>query len=210
MTETATGTQPPNSIRTAAVIGAGGHGKVVVSTLRAAGIEVTGVYDDDRNLRGQTVLGVAVRGATAELTGAGTAAVLGIGDNRVRAHLSKLDLMWLTAVHPAAWLDRSVTLGEGTVVFAGAVVQPETTVGRHAIVNTGAVIDHDCQVGDFAHIAPGAGLAGGVRVGTGALLGIGCVVPPGVTVGDWAIVGAGAVVVEDVDAGATVKGVPAR
>ena len=47
-------------------------------------------------------------------------------------------------------------------------------------------------------------------VEAGALVGIGAVVLPGKTIGAWATVGAGAVVIDDVPAGATVVGVPAR
>ena len=193
-----------------AVIGAGGHGKVVVSTLRAAGFAVDGVYDHDRRRWDESLLGVAVRGAPEEIAGSAHPAVLGVGDNRARERLSALELAWLEVVHPAAWVHESVDLGEGTVVFAGGLVQPDTTFGRHCIVNTGAAIDHDCLIGDFAHVAPGARLAGGVTIGTGALLGTGCSVIPGVTIGDWAVIGAGEAVVSDVASGATVKGVPAR
>jgi len=33
---------------------------------------------------------------------------------------------------------------------------------------------------------------------------------PGIEIGDWAIVGVGAVVTKDVEAGKTIKGVPAK
>lgn len=198
-----------------AVIGAGGHGKVVVATLQAAGHKPVAVCDRDRARWGETLLGVEVVGSVEELERLGIErAVLAVGDNRQRAELarrlSESGLAWQTAVHPAAVVHGSVRLGNGSVIFAGAVLQPDASVGRHAIVNTGASIDHDCALADFVHVAPGARLAGGVIVGEGALLGIGCSVLPGVTIGDWAVVGSGAAVIGDVAAGATVKGVPAR
>lgn len=199
-----------SATRAVVVIGAGGHGKVVVSTLRAAGFTVAGVYDHDRGLWNTSLLEAPILGAPEELSGSDRPVVLGLGDNRTRERLAELGLEWHSVVHPIGWMHDSVEVGEGTVVFAGAIVQPETRIGRHCIVNTGATIDHDCTLGDFSHVAPGAQLAGGVTVGTGALLGIGCSVIPGVSVGDWAVVGAGAAVVSDVAPGATVKGVPAR
>lgn len=194
-----------------AVIGAGGHGKVVLSTLLAAGHAVAGFFDDDRGRHGSEILGVEVLGAPSDMIGLGIhRAILGIGSNRVRRQLDGLDLEWPSLAHPAACVDRSAGLDPGSVVFAGAVVQPDCRLGRHCIVNTAALVDHDCRVGDYAHIAPGARIAGGVSIGAGSLLGIGCAVLPGVTIGDWAIIGAGAVVVGDVPDGATVKGVPAH
>lgn len=47
-------------------------------------------------------------------------------------------------------------------------------------------------------------------VGYGASIGAGAVIRCGVTIGEWAMVGCGAVVLEDVPAGATVVGNPAR
>ena len=132
-----------------------------------------------------------------------------MGDNRARrAIAARVDLRWVTAVHPGALVDPSATIGPGTVVFAGAVVQADAVVGEHAIVNTGAVVEHDCVVGDFAHVAPGVVLAGGVRVGEGTLLGVGTSVIPGVRVGSWSTVGAGSVVVRDLPDDVVAFGVP--
>lgn len=206
----------------AAVLGAGGHAKVVIATLQAAGWEVASAWDDAEERHGSRILGVPVRGAIAEAAGVTEAAeagvngyVIGIGDNRDRRRIAGgsaegLDLPWISAVHPRATVHPSVALGEGTVVFAGAVIQPDTVVGRHAVVNTGASIDHDCRLGDFVHVAPGCRLGGGVSVGGGALVGIGSVVLPGATVGAWATVGAGAVVIRSVADGETTVGAPAR
>ena len=44
----------------------------------------------------------------------------------------------------------------------------------------------------------------------GASIGAGAVIRCGITIGEWAMVGCGAVVVNDVPAGATVVGNPAR
>jgi sugar O-acyltransferase (sialic acid O-acetyltransferase NeuD family) len=197
---------------TVAVLGAGGHAKVVIATLRAAGWEVASAWDDAQERRGSEVLGVPVRGPVAR---AGEAEadgyVIAVGDNRERRRIAEaLNLPWVAAVHPAAVVHPSVAVGPGTVVFAGAVIQPDTAIGRHAIVNTAASVDHDCRLGDFIHVAPGAHLAGAVTVGEGALVGIGSSVAPGQAVGAWATVGAGAAVVRPVPDGATVGGVPAR
>lgn len=197
-----------------AVIGAGGHAKVVISTLRAAGLEVAAAFDDDPSRHGSVLLGVPVRGPAAAATGLGLRrAVLAIGDNRVRRRLAGAlgsELEWLTVVHPGAWVDPDARLGAGTVVFAGAVIQPGAEIGAHAIVNTSASVDHDCRVGDFAHLGPGCRLCGGVEVGEGSLAGVGCSIAPGVTIGAWTVIGAGAAVMRDLPAETTAAGVPAR
>lgn len=193
-----------------AVVGAGGHAKVVLATLEAAGHPIAGVFDDDPGLWGRNVLGHVVEGPStraAERCGLG---VIAVGANRVRRDLaSRLKLDWLVLVHPAAVVHPTARLGAGTVVFAGAVIQPDASLGRHVIVNTAATVDHDCVIGDHVHLGPGVNLCGGVSVGEGVLLGVGACAIPGVRIGNWCTVGAGAAVIRDIPAGSRAVGVPA-
>lgn len=196
-----------------AVIGAGGHAKVVIGTLQAAGYTVGGVFDDDPTKWGTEILGVPIIGAVQEITRTGLAqAVIAIGDNAVRQKLARQwnDLRWVSVVHPHAWVHPSVEIGAGSVIFAGAVVQPEAKIGEHVIINTGATVDHECTVADFSHIAPGAHLAGRVVIEEGVFVGMGSSVIQGCRVGAWSIIGAGAVVVHDLPAHVTAVGLPAR
>lgn len=195
-----------------AVLGAGGHAKVVISTLQAAGYKVDAVYDDDSAKWGQSLLGVPVHGPLAELDNeASCRAVIAIGANKIRQELAQrfAALEWVTVVHPRAYVHPSASLGPGTVIFAGAVVQPDVRVGSHVIVNTGATVDHDCRLGDFVHLAPGVHLAGGVDIDTGTFFGTGAVAIPGIRIGAWTTVGAGAGVVRDLPAQVTAVGLPA-
>lgn len=194
-----------------AVIGGGGHAKVVIATLRDAGWKVVCAYDGDETKWGTSISGVPIVGDDDRVGDGPPRAVIAVGNNRTRQRLAhRLGLEWVTVVHPRAWVDASVRLGAGTVVFAGAVIQPDSVVGDHVIVNTGASIDHDCQVDDFVHLAPGCHLAGEVHVAEGAFLGTGASVIVRVEVGPWSIVGAGGVVVRHVPPGVTAVGVPAR
>ncbi len=193
------------------VIGAGGHARVVISTLREAGHTVTAVWDDDPATWGTRCLDAPIRGGLAELaTQPALPTVIAVGNNRARAAIAAtLELPWSSVVHPRAWVDRTARLGAGTVVFAGAIVQPQVEIGAHAIVNTAASIDHDCRIGDHAHIGPGVHLCGDVVVGAGTLPGVSSCARPGARIGEWAIVGAGSVVVRSVASNTTVVGVPA-
>ncbi len=195
------------------VLGAGGHAKVVLSTLLAAGLSVDGLFDDDPQKQGLYVLGVKVIGTIEDAKKRTPArGVLAIGNNRARQLLAREfpEWEWLSVVHPRAYVHSSVSLGPGTVVFAGAVVQPDTHIGAHTIVNTGATVDHDCQVWDFVHLAPGVHLAGQVIIEEGVFIGIGSAVIPKVKVGAWTVVGAGAAVVENLPPYITAVGVPAK
>ncbi|HEV7299668.1 MAG TPA: acetyltransferase [Tepidisphaeraceae bacterium] len=201
------------------IIGAGGHGKVVLDILRAAGLHrPVGFIDADPSLAGTTIGGLPVLGAPNLLPKLRQqkirGAIVAIGDNAVRAsyaaRLLEHGFELINAIHPAAVVSSSATVGRNVVIAAGAVVCAEATLADSVIVNTSATIDHECQVAAGSHICPMAALAGRVRVEAGAFVGMGAKVIQCRTIGMRAIVGAGAVVISDVPAGATVVGVPAR
>jgi UDP-perosamine 4-acetyltransferase len=202
------------------IIGAGGHGKVVLDILRAGGrYEPVGYLDADPALAGTTVGGLPVLGAANLLPKLRQqqkvrSAIVAIGDNRTRARYAQLlreqGFELINAVHPSAVVSPTARLGANVVVAAGAVICTEAVVGDSTIINTAAIVDHEVQVGDATHVSPGVCLAGRVRVGASAFLGIGAQVLPCLSVGEGATVGAGAVVIRDVPPFATAVGVPAR
>lgn len=197
-------------MRRCAVLGAGGHAKVAIAALRAAGWTVVGVYDDDARRHGQTILDAPIAGGLEAGLASGLPLHIAIGSNLARQRIAAAGKEWASAVHPTAHLDPTAQVEEGSLVCMGALVQPDARIGRHVIVNTGAIVDHDCLIGDFVHLAPGVKLAGAVEVGEGAMIGIGAQVLPGVKIGAWATVGAGATVIRPVADGETVAGCPAR
>lgn len=194
-----------------AVIGAGGHAKVVASTLIAAGHQVVGFYDDDLQKKGTHIFGIPVIGPLGELKSDNFShAIIGIGENEVRKRLvEELNLNWITVIHPYAYVHPEVYLGAGTVVCAGAIVHPYTKIGSHVIINTKSSVDHDCCVEDYVHLAL-SHLAGGATANEGAFLALGSIVFPKVTIGAWATVSAGSVAMKDVMPNSIVAGVPAR
>lgn len=195
------------------ILGASGHGKVVLGILRALSLDVAGFYDDAPSLHGASVMGIPVLGSLTEfsLVERG-AAVSGIGNGAIRRRIVAMctKALWTTLVHPAAWVDPAASLDSGTVICAGAVLQPGVSVGCHAIVNTCASVDHDCLIGDFTHVCPGVHLGGNVHVGQDSWIGIGSQVIQGVRIGSNVLAGAGSTVIRDVPDNAVVMGTPAR
>ncbi|MNB76737.1 putative acetyltransferase EpsM [compost metagenome] len=199
------------------VYGAGGHAKVVIDILRAAGQRLIGVMDD--SCRGDEWNGLKLLGNREQigrvlLNHPGALFLVAIGDNAIRmsiAHQLKSAGAWFgQAIHPSAILGSNVGVGAGTVLMPGTIVNADTQIGEHVIVNTAATIDHDCRIGSYAHISPGAHLAGGVKVGTAAHIGIGASIIPGIQVGDGTVIGAGACAVRDVPDHVVAVGCPAR
>jgi acetyltransferase EpsM len=202
------------------VVGAGGHGHVVVDAVRSladAGrpIEVAAIVDDDAALCGTTIGGLTVSGGRALLASIPhDAAIVAVGGNatrrRIQEELTAAGERLIAVCHASAVISREAVIEPGAMVAAGAVVGPLARIGTGAIVNTGARVDHHCDIGACAHVAPGATLAGAVVVGAETLVGIGAIVLPGIRIGTRSVLGAGTVVLQDVRDDVTVVGVPAR
>jgi UDP-perosamine 4-acetyltransferase len=199
-----------------AVFGAGGHAKIVIEIAVAAGCSVIGALDPDAT---GNVLGVPVIGPDDALDslwqdGAIDGAILGIGNNALRARLAdKARAIQCTLppiVHPSATVSPTATIGDGTTIGAGAIINAAARIGRDCIINTGAIVEHDCVIGDGVHIAPRSVMGGSCTIGDQTLFGIGAVARPGVRLGASVTIGAGAVIVADIAGGITAVGCPAR
>ncbi len=186
--------------------GASGHCKVVIDILQCNGQNIDRILDDASK---QDILGFRVLNSKEHLFSNSQKVILSIGNNKVRKKLAgQLNVTFVKAIHPKATISNHSTIEEGTVVMAGAIVNPDVNIGKHCIINTGAVVEHDCKIDDFVHISPNASLAGGVHVGEGAQVGIGSSVIQGIKIGKWSVIGAGAVIINDIPDYAVVVGNP--
>jgi UDP-perosamine 4-acetyltransferase len=203
-------------------IGAGGHAKVVIDTLRARGeVTLVGLLDIDPDLHGSFLLGIPVLGDDSYLTKSHDVDAqyffVGVGCTGDMAPRTKLyglgiaaGLSPLTVTHPQAVVSSSTDLGVGFTAMAASVVNADAQIGVNVLLNTGAIVEHDCVLGDHVHVATGARLAGAVSVEAGVHVGAGAIVRQEITLGEGAVIGAGAVVIRDVLPNTVVAGVPAR
>ena len=194
------------------IIGAGGHGKVIADIVLCAGNNLLGFLDDSK--AGQTHAGFPVLGKQKDYVNYPDAEfVIAIGSAAAREKIAgeMAGVRWHTAIHPTAVISKlDVTIGEGTVVMANAVINPGAVIGDHCIVNTAAVVEHDNKIEDYVHISVGAKLAGVVTVGQSTWIGVGATVKNATSICGSCMIGAGAVVVKDIVEPGTYVGVPAR
>jgi len=202
------------------VIGAGGHARVLISSLKASRREISGILDPDVKLIGQTIAGIPVLGNDETISNYAPDSVELVNGIGSVATLEKRKAIYMKfknagysfarVVHPSAAVMEDVQLGEGVQIMAGAVVQTGCTIGNNAVINTGALIDHDCIIGAHVHIAPGAVLSGGVAIGEMSHIGAAATIIQGIKIAERVVVGAGAVAIKDITTGKKVAGNPAK
>jgi len=140
-------------------------------------------------------------------------AICGLGTthrSRFITQVAAYGFSFARVVHPSARISAKSTVGEGTLVSAGAILAVSTHISRHVLINRGALIGHHTTLGEYVTVGPGANIAASCRIGAATYIGIGAIVIDHVTIGSHSVVGAGAVVTSDVPDNVLVVGVPAR
>jgi sugar O-acyltransferase (sialic acid O-acetyltransferase NeuD family) len=199
------------------VVGSGGHGKVLIYTLKALGLPIHGAVDS--RFTGE-IGGVHVLGNDSWLLAQSPddfTLVNGIGSisfpevrKKIFETYKDRKFKFMTVVHPSAIVDPSAHISEGSQVLAGAIIQPHVKIDVDVIINTGSIIEHDCVIGPHCHIAPGCVLSGAVQVGNTCHIGTGATIIQGINIGDGCLIAAGAVVTQNVLNKLRVAGVPAK
>lgn len=194
------------------IIGASGHGKVVADIARQTGHDDIRFLDDNTDLK--CCGGYPVVGKSGDFADFNCDFFVAIGNpvvrQRISERLEEAGKRIAILIHPRAIIAENVSIGIGSVVVAGAVINPYATVGKGCIVNTCASVDHDCKVGDYVHIAVGSHLCGTVFVGNGTWIGAGATVSNNVSICSDCMIGAGAVVIKNIEQPGTYVGVPAK
>jgi sugar O-acyltransferase (sialic acid O-acetyltransferase NeuD family) len=191
--------------------GASGHAKVIIDSLKALGVPISGLFDDNPDVK--KLLDYPVFGFFDKERLGNEELIISVGLNTIRKRIvEKLpdDISYGNAIHPSTVISPYAAIGKGTVVMQGAILQSSVYVGNHCIINTCASVDHDCHIDDFVHISPHSTLCGNVSIGKGSQVGAGAVIIPGIKIGKWSLVAAGAVVMKDVPDNVLVLGNPSR
>ncbi len=187
------------------IYGASGHGIVVANIAKKIGYSDIILVDDGDNpypsfndIKDNSSIDIA----------------FGIGDNRTREKLFKRvkenGFNIVTLIDPTAVIADSVTIGEGTVVMAGVIINPLARIGKGVILNSSSVIEHENIIEDFVHISPSVALSGNITIKRATHIGVGTSIVQGICVGENSIVGAGSVVVKNISSNSVAYGNPCR
>lgn len=138
------------------LIGAGGHGKVVLDAILSnpqVNIKVIGFLDDG-NI--EEIAGIKKIGNIFEWKKYKDKKFhIAIGNNSFREKLAKEigKERLLTVVHKTAYISSMSKVKEGSYIGAMVVINPGSKIGRCSIINTGSIVEHDCEIGDYTHIS---------------------------------------------------------
>lgn len=183
------------------LIGAGGHAHSCIDVIeqhdryRIAGLVGMPEEMNTQHL-GYTV--IAADDDLPELAKTYQYAIITVGhirssSSRVRLYqrASELGFRFPDIAAPTAYVSRHTTIGTGTIVMHGAIVNAGARIGSNCIINSRALIEHDVIVEDHCHISTGAILNGNVTIGTGSFVGSGSIIKERALIGKGCLIGMG-------------------
>lgn len=183
------------------LIGAGGHAHACIDVIEQHGqYQIMGLVGmpEEMHARHLGYSVIATDNDLPQLAKECQYALITVGqilspDSRIRLYqqAAKLGFQLPVIVAPTAHVSRHASIGTGSIVMHGAIVNAGAKVGVNCIINTRALLEHDATVEDHCHISTGAILNGNVHIGAGSFVGSGSIIKEGVMLGMGCVVGMG-------------------
>jgi sugar O-acyltransferase (sialic acid O-acetyltransferase NeuD family) len=207
-------------VKKVVLIGAGELGKQVAHYIsQDPGIEVMGFYDDFKtsgeNIGGVKILGEINRIIQDYENKKFDEALITVGYKHFEFRESIFNMYsnkipFAVFVHPSCVVDKSVSIGKGTVLYPGCLIGQNVIIGSNVVLNLGVSISHDSLVKSHSFIAPNAAIAGFSVVGERCFVGIQATISDNLLIADDVIIGAGSVVLKSISTKGTYAGSPAK
>ena len=196
------------------LLGAGGHARACIDVIEQEGkYSVAGLVGLASEV-GTRILGYTVLGSDLELPellrehrhALVTVGQIETPDVRMRLfeELERSGCSSPAIISPRAYVSAHATVGTGSIVMHGAVVNAGSAIGSNCIINSQSLVEHDVTVGDHCHVSTACAINSGVRIGAGTFLGSNSTVRQSVTIGERCFIGMGTLVVSDCEDGARV------
>ena len=197
------------------LVGGGGHARSCVDVIEKNNIyDIVGIVDKDMNIN-TDCLGYPTIGTDNDLERLRnkydyaflTIGQIGFSEKRLKLFnlLINYDFNLPVIVSPLAYVSKSSSVGQGTIIMHHALVNANAKIGKNCIINSKTLIEHDIFVGNHCHISTSATLNGGVHIGEQTFVGSGAVVRESIKIGSKCIISAGEVIMKDIPNNSKVK-----
>ena len=90
---------------------------------------------------------------------------------KIYQKIKSLRLKLATIISPMAYISKNSSIGEGSILMHGAIVNAGAKIGKNCIINSKSLIEHDVTIEDNCHISTGAIINGGTVVKKNTFIG---------------------------------------
>ena len=195
-----------------AIIGCGGHAKVVTEIAESVGFKK--IFYIDKLIQKKYFLNREVNSFLSE--NYSEYIFVALGDNYKREVIFKKlqnnyeNSQIVSLIHPSSQVSKRCNIGIGSVVMPLSIINSSTEVGKGVIINSNTVVEHDNFIMDFSSLAPSVTTGGNVYIGERSAISIGSTIKNNVKVGYDSVIGASSYLNKDVGDNCIFYGNPAK
>ena len=205
-------------MRKLAVIGSSDLAKQIAHYAPTCGYKVVGYFDDFKEKGNQD--GINILGKIEEAKSVFTAKVydeiiVGIGYRHflfraeVFEKVTALGIPFARLIHPSCIMDKSATVGKGSVIYPGCILDQHVVVKENVLINLGCIISHDSVINSHCFLSPSVNVAGFCNVGEQCNLGINTTLIDHISICDHVQTGGSTLVIRNIEKPGVSVGVPA-
>lgn len=193
-----------NSKEEIILIGGGGHCKACIDVIEQEdSFVIKGIIDVPEKI-GQTILGYPIIDSDNNLkniVSKNKNFLITIGfiknaelRNKLFKEIKSYGGHFPAIISPVAYVSKYSTIGVGTIIMHGAIINADSKIGNNCIINNLALLEHDTIVRDNSHISTGARVNGACTVGENCFVGSGSIINHGIKVASNVIIGSGSLI----------------
>ena len=182
------------------LIGGGGHCISVIDVIENDNkFNILGIIDS--NIKKNNVLGYKILGGDnliPELVNENTYFLITVGQIKSYSTRKKIAEILIenkaklaTIISTLAYVSKFATIGEGSIIMNGAVVNAKSTIGKNCIINTKSNVEHGVSIGDFCHLSTCAVINGDSVIGSGTFIGSNATISNEISIKENSIISAG-------------------
>ncbi len=165
-----------------------------------------GLFDDNKDIVGTTILGYKVIGTIDDavkypdaffINSIGSANDLDLR-KRVRDRIPYGDDHFATLIHPLAHVSKSAKIEPGCIICPLCSCQADTVIGHDSYITSFTLVGHETHIGQHCVVAGRTMIAGSAEIGDCTYVGCGSALKHEMKIGDHCMIGMGCVLWKDV------------
>ena len=102
-----------------------------------------------------------------------------------------------TIASPLSYVSKRATIGDGTIVMHGAIINAGAKIGKNCIINNKTLIEHDVVIEDNCHLSTRSTVNGGVTIKNNSFIGSCAVIKQNIKIGKNCFVNANLFIEKD-------------
>ena len=187
-----------------ALIGGGGHSKVVINLINRINkheqlYNIIGIFDDNNIISNYKYLGKI--NTLIEFKYNIDEYIICIGNLYIREKISieYSSLKYSILIDPSCIIADNVKINYGTVLLSGVIIETETIIGKFSIINTNSNINHECNIGNYCNISPSSTICGNVIIKDYNFIGANSTIIENIIINSNNVIGAGSVIINNIN-----------